>query len=98
MRKKKEHADILDSPKAKRIVSKCGKCSFRCSGPQLMCREVQRVTGVEGVLLEGKHWVVREVPPPSPHLTSPHCSPVKVNQLSQDVSLCRLFSFLKGTC
>lgn len=26
-------------------------------------------------------------PSPSPHLNSPHCSSVKVNQLSQDVSL-----------
>lgn len=58
------HADILDSPKAKRIVSKCEKCSLS-PPPQLRSGVLQRVTGMEGggggVLFEGKHWMVREV-------------------------------------
>lgn len=63
------HADILDSPKAKRIVSKCGKCSLS-SPPQLKSRVPQRVARVEGVLFEGQHWMVvggKVVPLTSPH-------------------------------
>lgn len=79
------HADILDSPKAKRIVSKCGKCSLS-SAPQLKSRVPQRVARVEGVLFEGQHWMVMgegRPPPRPPHLSS---SSFKMNRLSQDVS------------
>ena len=62
---------ILDSPKAKRIVSKCGKCSLR-TPPQLLSRVLQRVTGLEGRPLQGKHWMVGEglLPHPSANVQS----------------------------
>lgn len=49
---------------------------------------VQRVTGVEGVLLEGKHWVVREAPP----LTSPLLG--QSEPAESGCVPCMLFSFL----
>lgn len=48
MKENERHADILHSPKAKRIVSKCGKCSSAVARPRLVCRAVQRVGGVDG--------------------------------------------------
>lgn len=58
------HADILDSPKAKRIVSKCEKCSLS-PPPQLRSGVLQRVTGMEGggggvsCLKESTGWLGR---------------------------------------
>ena len=108
------HADILDSPKAKGILSKCEKCSLS-PPPQLRsgyCREllvwrVEVVVVGGGVLLEGKHWMLREIFFFSP---SPLPSFFKVIQLSQDVSppllllllqaapLLSLYGCLTGTC
>lgn len=48
MKEKERHADILHSPKAKRIVSKCRKCSWAVARPQPVCRAVQRVGGEDG--------------------------------------------------
>lgn len=82
---KEKDADILHSPKAKRIKSKCGKCSLGVGRPRLVWRALQRVGGVDGGPING--WSGRFAP-----LSSP--SAVRDDRPSRDELLCRLSMLL----